>query len=68
MNIDDFTFSPGDLFRGSIMTGLLGPTSSGAPVVKRGEKLNFVNHDYAASAARGTRSPHATAPATARSR
>ena len=47
VNIDNFTFAPGDLFRGSIMTGLLGPTSSGAPVVKRGEKLNFVNHDYA---------------------
>ena len=47
VNIDDFTFSPGDLFRGSILTGLLGPTSSGAPVVKRGEKLNFVNLDYA---------------------
>jgi hypothetical protein len=46
VNIDDFTFAPGDLFRGSLMTGLLGPTSSGAPVVRRGEKLSFINHDY----------------------
>ena len=46
VNIENFTFAPGDLFRGSIMTGLLGPTSSGAPVLRRGEKLTFVNHDY----------------------
>ena len=47
VNIENFTFAPGDLFRGSVISGLLGPTTSGAPVVKRGEKLNFVNHDYA---------------------
>ena len=45
INIEDFTFSPGDLKRSS-MVDALGPSMGGAPVVKRGERLTFVNNDY----------------------
>ena len=45
INIEDFTFSPGDLKRSSLVD-TLGPSMGGAPVVNRGEQLTFVNHDY----------------------
>jgi len=49
----DFTFSPGDLGRSPVMGSLLGPSTGGAPVVRRGEKVTFLNPDYVGNA--GTR-------------
>jgi hypothetical protein len=43
--VSDFTFSPGDLKRSPLMGGTT-PSMGGAPVVKRGEKLTFLNLDY----------------------
>jgi hypothetical protein len=43
--VSDFTFSPGDLKRSPLMGGMT-PSMGGAPVVKRGERLTFLNLDY----------------------
>jgi hypothetical protein len=47
IQIQDFKFSPGDMSQAGPLQASMGPSMSSAPVVKRGEKLKFVNHDYA---------------------
>jgi hypothetical protein len=46
IHIQDFKFSPGDMDQAGPLQSALGPTMSGAPVVRRGDRLRFVNHDY----------------------
>jgi hypothetical protein len=46
--IEDFKFSPGDMKQAGLLPSAAGPTMSGAPVLWRGDKLRFVNRDYAA--------------------
>ena len=48
IEIEDFKFSPGDMKQAGMLPATAGPTMSGAPVVWRGDKLLFVNRDYAA--------------------
>ncbi len=44
---EDFMFTPGDLKRRSAVGGSLGNSGGGAPVVEWGDKLKFVNLDFA---------------------
>ncbi|HSE08956.1 MAG TPA: hypothetical protein VLB29_09830 [Nocardioidaceae bacterium] len=44
---ENFMFTPGDLKRQSSIGGTMGDSGGGAPVVEWGEKLRFVNLDFA---------------------
>ncbi|HEX5770351.1 MAG TPA: hypothetical protein VFY11_05255 [Nocardioidaceae bacterium] len=44
---ENFMFTPGDLKKRSTAGSVMGSSSGGAPVVERGEKLRFVNLDFA---------------------
>jgi hypothetical protein len=44
---ENFMFTPGDLERQSTLGGTMGDSGGGAPVVEWGEKLRFVNLDFA---------------------
>ena len=47
VTIQDFTFAPGDLMPSSFAGKLLRGVMGGAPVVERGQKLRFLNLDFA---------------------
>ena len=44
---ENFMFTPGDLKRKSSVSGTMGTSAGGAPVVEWGDKLKFVNLDFA---------------------
>ncbi len=44
---ENFMFTPGDLKRKSSVSGTMGASAGGAPVVEWGDKLEFVNLDFA---------------------
>jgi plastocyanin len=49
ISIENFNFSIGDQRSSSFLSQMMGAEPNAAPVVKRGEKLTWVNLDYAAN-------------------